>query len=123
MLGVSLSYAREDGETQAADLRKRLAEDVPDIAIKQDRRFLEGGIGWWKQIKEAIDSVEFLILLMTPAAILSGNVQKEWRYAREQGVCVYLLKARPTPISALSRCRGGSVRPTFTTLRRSGPPS
>jgi len=67
----------------------------PTSLIRQDRNLLEGGIGWWKQITEAIDSVEFLILVMTPAAIESGNVQKEWRYARQQGVCVYPVKGAP----------------------------
>jgi WD40 repeat protein len=89
MPGVFLSYARKDGDAFAVNLRERLAREAPDIEIKQDRLFLEGGIGWWKQVEAAIDSVEFLVLLMTPDAIASGNVQKEWRYARQQGVCVY----------------------------------
>ena len=95
MLGVFLSYARKDGETRAAELRDLLTRDAPDILIKQDRLFLEGGDGWWKQITDAIDSVDFLILLVTPAALASGNVQKEWRYARQQGVCVYPVKCAP----------------------------
>jgi len=95
MPGVFLSYARADGETRAAELRERLAREAPDIEIKQDRLFLEGGIGWWKQVTDAIDSVEFLVLVMTPAAIESGNVQREWRYARQQGVCVYPVKGAP----------------------------
>ncbi len=89
---VFLSYARADGELRAAALRERLAREASDIVIRQDRRFLEGGIGWWKQVTDAIDSVDFLILVMTPAALASGNVQKEWRYARQQGVCVYPIK-------------------------------
>jgi WD40 repeat protein len=97
MPGVFLSYARKDGETLAAGLRTRLTREAPDILIQQDRLSLEGGTGWWKQITEAIDSVEFLILLMTPAALASGNVQKEWRYARQQGVCVYPVKGAPDP--------------------------
>jgi hypothetical protein len=56
---VFLSYARADGETRAAELRERLAFEAPDIEIKQDRLVLEGGVGWWKQIAAAIDSVEF----------------------------------------------------------------
>src|SRR5437016_5596359 len=92
MPGVFLSYARADGETRAAELRERLAREAPDIEIKQDRQFLEGGVGWWKQVTEAIDAVEFLVLVMTPAAIASGTVEKEWRYARQQGVCVYPVK-------------------------------
>ena len=71
MPGVFLSYARADGELHAAELRDRLAREASDIVIKQDRLFLEGGVGWWKQITDAIDSVEFLILVMTPAALAS----------------------------------------------------
>lgn len=92
---VFLSYARVDGEGFAADLRARFEREARDIEIVQDRLLLEGGVGWWKQITDAIDAVEFLVLVMTPAAIASGNVQKEWRYARQQGVCVYPVKGTP----------------------------
>jgi predicted nucleotide-binding protein len=95
MPGVFLSYARTDGERRAAEIRERLKREDSDIVIQQDRLFLEGGVGWWKQITDAIDSVEFLVLVMTPAAIASGTVQKEWRYARQQGVCVYPVKGAP----------------------------
>lgn len=67
---VFLSYARTDGEVPAAKLR--------------ERQFLEGGFGFRPQIEKAIDSVEFPILAMTPAAIRSGVVQREWRYARQR---------------------------------------
>ena len=79
--GVFLSYARADGEQFAAALRERLRKNAPDIHIKQDRILLEGGVGWWEQLKKAIDSVEFLILAMTPSAMQSETVRKEWRYA------------------------------------------
>ena len=49
---------------------------------------MEGGIGWWKQITEAIDQVEFMIMVLTPAALSSDVARKEWRYARQQGVRV-----------------------------------
>src|SRR3954447_25187300 len=74
---VFLSYARTDGELRATEIRERLARHGGDIAIQQYRLFLEGGFGWWKQITEAIDSVEFVVLVVTPAAMASGNVQKE----------------------------------------------
>ena len=93
--GVFLSYARTDGEAFAAILRERLRDEAPDIVVKQDRLLLEGGVGWWKQLTEAIDSVEFLVLVMTPSAMQSETVRKEWRYARQQGVCVYPVKAAP----------------------------
>ena len=93
--GVFLSYARQDGENFAQELRTRLRREASDIVIKQDRIFLEGGLGWWKQITEAMDSVDFLVVVMTRAAVASGNVQKEWRYARQQGACVYPVKGAP----------------------------
>jgi len=56
---------------------------------------MEGGRDWWQQITEALDKVEFMVLVMTPAAMLSETVRKEWRYARQQGVCVYPVKGEP----------------------------
>jgi hypothetical protein len=92
MPAVFLSYARADGELLAADLRQLLAKEAPDIIVKYDRLFLEGGRDWWIQVAKAIEDVDFLLLLMTPAALASGNIEKEWRHARQQGVCVYPIK-------------------------------
>jgi hypothetical protein len=92
---VFLSYARSDGEAFATRLRERLEEDHPEITLWQDRVRMEGGVGWWNQITEALDRVRFMVLVMTPAAIASPVVQKEWRYARQQGVCVYPVKGVP----------------------------
>src|SRR6266568_5615503 len=90
---VFLSYARTDGEPFATELRQRLeAEHIP---LWQDRVGLEGGKDWWLQITEALDVVEFLVLVMTPAAMGSETVRKEWRYARQQGVCVYPMIGAP----------------------------
>jgi WD40 repeat protein len=90
---VFLSYARSDGEQFATELRQRLeAEHIP---LWQDRVGMEGGRDWWLQIKEALDVVEFMVLVMTPAAMKSKMVREEWRYARQQGVCVYPVKGEP----------------------------
>jgi hypothetical protein len=74
--GVFLSYARKDGEQFAATLREQLREKAPDIEVKQDRLILEGGVGWWKQLTDAIGSVEFLVLVMTSSAIQSETVRE-----------------------------------------------
>ncbi|MBC7813078.1 MAG: TIR domain-containing protein, partial [Burkholderiales bacterium] len=84
---VFISYAREDGEEFARDLREKL--EALDIPTWLDRFGLEGGRDWWLQIQEALNKAEFLVLVMTPAAMLSANVRKEWHYARQRGVCVY----------------------------------
>ncbi len=89
---VFISYARKDGEEFAANLRKRLQEEEPEITLWQDRAEMEGGVGWWKQIEEALDQVQFLVIVMTPAAMQSEMTRKEWRYARQRGVNVYPVK-------------------------------
>lgn len=71
----------------ATDLRHRLeAQGVP---LWRDREGMEGGRDWWLQITAALDAVEYLLLVMTPAALQSPLVRREWRYARQRGVCVY----------------------------------
>jgi WD40 repeat protein len=92
---VFISYARSDGEEVASALRDRLRRTEPEISVWQDRTHLEAGVGWWNQIAEAIAHVQFLVLVMTPAAMLSDVARKEWRYARQLGVCVYPVKGAP----------------------------
>ncbi len=83
-----ISYARADGEEFAVGLRKKLEASEPEITLWQDRERMEGGVDFERQLLEAIDEVNHLILVLTPAAMRSKWVEKEWRYAREQGVCV-----------------------------------
>lgn len=85
--GVFVSYSRADGETFARNLRDKL--EAHGISVWHDRTTMEGGRDWWEQIKDALNHVEFMVLVMTPEAMRSDVVRKEWRYARQQGVCVY----------------------------------
>ncbi len=91
--GVFISYARSDGEEFATKLRERL--EAEKISLWQDRVGMEGGRDWWLQITEALDHVVFMALVVTPNALKSDIVRKEWRYARQQGVCVYPIKGSP----------------------------
>jgi hypothetical protein len=90
--GAFISYARKDGEAFAMALRERLANEAPDLRMWQDRPEIEGGVGWWHQIEQALERVEFLVIVMTDAVLKSEITRKEWRYARQQGVCVYPVK-------------------------------
>ncbi len=89
--GVFIAYARDDGEAFATALRRRLEPE--NILLWQDRASLEGGKDWWLQIEDALNQVQFMAMVMTPSAIQSKVVRKEWRYARQQGVCVYPINA------------------------------
>src|SRR5678816_845167 len=98
--GVFISYARSDGEKFANDLRQRLEKE--GIPLWQDRVGMEGGRDWWLQITEALDQVEFMALVITPNALESETVRKEWRYARQQGVCILSLIHISEPTRLLS---------------------
>jgi TIR domain/NB-ARC domain/APAF-1 helical domain/WD domain, G-beta repeat len=84
---IFVSYARSDGKEFATELRRRL-QDEHGFPLWHDLADMEGGKDWWQQITEAIDHVEFLVLVMTSAALGSEYVRREWRYARQQGRCV-----------------------------------
>ena len=101
---VFISYARSDGEKFAASLRRRLEREQPEITLWQDRTRMEGGKDWWKQITEALDVVQFMLLVMTPGAIRSPIVRKEWQYARQRGVCIYpVIGARDLDFAGMPR--------------------
>lgn len=91
--GVFISYARSDGKAFAERLRSQLEEK--GFSLWQDVIAMEGGRDWWLQITDALDHVEFMALVITPNALKSDTVRKEWRYARQQGVCVYPIKGSP----------------------------
>lgn len=91
---VFISYARSDGEASAYSLRQRLEREHPEITLWQDRVRMQGGVGWWRQIRDALEVVEYLVLVMTPSAVQSEICQREWRYARQHGACVIPVKAQ-----------------------------
>lgn len=95
---VLISYARADGEEISKSINELLvSKGIPVWQDKVGAVGMEGGKDWWQQITKAIDKVEFLVLVATKAALQSKNVKKEWLYARQQGVCVYPVKASPHP--------------------------
>ena len=83
---IFLSYARSDGEAFARALRQRLESE--GFSLWQDRTRMEGGKDWWEQIDAALRVVEYMVLVLTPAAVRSDIVVREWRLARQRGVCV-----------------------------------
>lgn len=90
--GVFISYSRTDGEAFANALRARLGTEAPDLPVWQDRPEIQGGVGWWRQIEEALQRVEFLVIVMTPGVLESEVTRREWRAARQSGVAVFPVK-------------------------------
>ena len=100
---VFISYARKDGEAFAADL-VRLIEEA-DIPVWRDRDGMRGGKGWWNQIEQVIGEVEFMVVVMTPGAVASDVVRKEWDAARRGGVCIFPVIASGEKLLRSSRNR------------------
>jgi WD40 repeat protein len=91
---VLISYIPEDGAPLAAEVRQHL--EAEGIGVWSDLSPLEGQRDWWQQTVGALDQVEFLVWIMTPAALQSELIRKEWRYARQRGVCIYPVLKDPT---------------------------
>jgi WD40 repeat protein len=58
---------------------------------------MQVGEAWWQQIVAALSNehIEYMVLVMTPDAMSSEMVRKEWRRARQEGVCVLPVIAAP----------------------------
>lgn len=96
---VFVTYSRQDGTQHATNLRSKL--EAANILVWQDINMV-GGSDWWDQIRTAIENVEYLVLVATPQAMKSSLVSKEWRYARQQGVCVFPVQVPDSPIDFAS---------------------
>ncbi len=109
---VFISYSRVD-EAFAESLETRL-RDLDRFDVKRDRRVLDAGEDWWRQLQEKIREADSLILCISPAALESPNVRREWMYAKQVGTRVVPVLAAPMSYSAfptwLSRVHVPDVR-------------
>jgi NB-ARC domain/TIR domain/APAF-1 helical domain/WD domain, G-beta repeat len=89
---IFVSYARSDGADLVREIQHRLEKDH-ELPVWRDLADLEGTDAWWPQVRDTIDQVEHLVLIMTEGALRSEYVRREWRYARRVGTCVIPLQA------------------------------
>ena len=109
---IFVSYARADAEEAARELVKLLTEH--NLSAWLDHLDLDGGIDWWRQVETALQRVEHLVLVLTPAALNSPNVEREWRYARRQGVQVSPVQLHGgLDVSARARWMAKAHRPNL----------
>jgi hypothetical protein len=90
---VFVSYARSDGMDFARALRAEL--EAEGLSLWHDLPSMTPGDDWWEQITRAIDGAEYMVMVMTKAALESPVCGREWRYARQVGTCVLPVKADP----------------------------
>jgi len=96
-----ISYSHQDGEEFAEELRQRITNHHRgrEFTFWQDYDNLQYG-HWSRQIEEAIDAIEFFIMIITPKALLSSNCKEEWMYARRRGVCILPVNGLPGKIKS-----------------------
>lgn len=80
---IFLSYARADGRAVAEDLCVRLK--ALGHSVWQDVVDMAGGQDWWAQIEDRIHQAGTAVLVVTPAAMTSRVVRREWLHARRVG--------------------------------------
>src|SRR5947208_5079277 len=92
---VFISYSRTDTafvDRLEADLQAR------NFRTWVDRGRLEGGEEWLDVIENAIKKCQVLLVVLTPEAVKSKFVRKEYRYAEHKGKFVIPLQYRPCEV-------------------------
>jgi hypothetical protein len=94
-LSLFISYSRTDSafvDRLEADLK------ACNFYIWVDRRKLEGGQDWMDELQNAIDRCHVLLVVLSPEAMASKYVRREYRYADQQGKLIIPLNLRPTKV-------------------------
>jgi len=85
--GIFISYARDDDEAFAKGLWRHLENQ--GVRVWWDRQAMESrGLTFLQEIRDAIASVERLLLIVGPRARHKPYVEVEWRHALREGVIV-----------------------------------
>jgi hypothetical protein len=98
MTQVFLSYARTDGLAAATRLRTELT--AMGFQVWRDLEEMQGGLQWKKQLLAALEQVDAVLVLLTPAAAASPNVTWEWENALLRDRRVIPLLVAPCAVPA-----------------------
>jgi serine/threonine protein kinase len=98
---IFISYARKDND-YVYTLARELRRIGLNIWIDQD---ISTGANWDKSIEEALKSCDKMLLIVSPASMLSENVQDEWSYFLEEGKAVFPFIYREAEMSFRLRRR------------------
>ncbi|MFN7209347.1 MAG: TIR domain-containing protein, partial [Aggregatilineales bacterium] len=95
-----ISYSRANAAF-ARDLYKKLS--AQGFTLWRDLNDMEGGEDWWRQIQEAIENVDTMVLILSPKALASEVVAQEWHYARQKGTRIIPILAESVDFDAVPR--------------------
>ncbi|MDK3161672.1 toll/interleukin-1 receptor domain-containing protein [Kamptonema cortianum] len=95
MATLFISYSRTDEE-----FARRLASSLVQLgaSVWIDVDEIPAGMKWSRAIQEGLDTCDALILIITPAAMQSENVEDEWQYILDQRKPVFPVLLIPTRI-------------------------
>jgi hypothetical protein len=96
---IFISYSRANTGF-ARDLYDKLKDE--GFTLWRDRSEMESG-DWWRQIQEAIERVDKMILVLSPKALESTVVAQEWHYARQKGKLVIPVQAEDVDFNTVPR--------------------
>lgn len=92
---VFMSYARED-QSFVSRLANNLLKFEIDVWLDLYR--IDPGRSWARQIGEALDQCQIMLLVLSPAAFESENVDDEWNYFLDQKKMVVSVLHQPCKI-------------------------
>jgi CRP-like cAMP-binding protein len=91
---IFVSYARTD-EAFVTRLANSLIKQNIDVWL--DRYRIQPAKSWARQIGKALDDCQVMMLVLSPGAVASDNVEDEWNY--------YLDQKRPVVVVRLKACK------------------
>ncbi|MBC8099503.1 MAG: toll/interleukin-1 receptor domain-containing protein [Armatimonadetes bacterium] len=92
---VFLSYSRKD-EAFARQLATSL--DAAGVDVWLDSQDIPPGVKWSSAIAQGLDTAQTLIVILSPDAMASTNVEDEWQYFLDKRKRVLPVLWRPTDI-------------------------
>jgi WD40 repeat protein len=94
MTRVFISYSRAD-----EDFARRLATDLDRLGAEVwlDVDDIPPGANWSTAVQQGLDACDALLLIISPEAMASKNVEDEWQYVRDEGKAILPVLWRPVP--------------------------
>jgi CRP-like cAMP-binding protein len=89
---IFLSYARTDQEF-VTRLANNLRQEQIDVWLDVYR--IEAGKSWARQIAQALDTCEVMLLVLSPATVASDNAEDEWNYFLDHKKPVIVVRLAP----------------------------
>lgn len=94
MLHFFISYRRQDEEF-ARRIHAHLTKH--GFRVWLDVENISPSANWRNEIDKALKQCDILLLIMTPEALESSNVEEEWQYFHSQKKDIIPLRLRPVP--------------------------